>query len=68
VEQLNKNQRIIVKSFLKAGEFTVSELAGQLNVTPQPIRKDMPRLQDMGLVERKGAARATYYVLKEPVE
>jgi len=65
VDRLNKNQRIIVKALLKTGEVTVAELAKSLKVTPQAIRKDMAKLQEMELVERRGAARSTYYTLKE---
>jgi len=68
VDRLNKNQRIIVKALLKTGEVTVAELTKRLKVTPQAIRKDMAKLQEMELIERRGAARSTYYTLKETDE
>ena len=65
VERLNKNQRTIVKALLKKGEVTVAELAKRLKVTPQAIRKDMAKLQEMDMVEKRGSGRSTYYALKE---
>ena len=68
VDRLNNNQMIIVKALLKTAEVTVAELSKRLKVTPQAIRKDMAKLQEMELVERRGAARSTYYTLKETDE
>lgn len=39
-------------------------LADLLKVTPQAVRKDLAVLQKRGLIEKRGSARTTYYVLK----
>ena len=65
MERLNKNQRAIIKSLLKKDEVTVAEMVGRLKVTPQAVRKDMAKLQEMNLVAKMGSGRSTYYVLKE---
>jgi DNA-binding transcriptional ArsR family regulator len=65
VERLNKNQRAIIKTLLKKDEVTVAEMVGRLKVTPQAVRKDMAKLQEMNLVAKMGSGRSTYYVLKE---
>ena len=44
----------------------VPGLAAKLRVTEQSVRKDMAKLQALNLIEQRGAARATYYILKEP--
>lgn len=64
-ERLNANQKKIIRSLLKKGRVKVPEMTRLLKVTPQAVRKDMSGLQNMGLVEKKGKARSTYYVLKE---
>lgn len=39
-------------------------LARLLKVTPQAVSEDLAVLQKMGVIEKRGRARATYYVLK----
>ena len=46
----------------------VPKIAARLKVTEQAIRKDMVKLQKMRLVEKRGSARATYYVLNDTVK
>lgn len=65
LDQLTSNQKTIVRKLLKTATVQVPEIAARLRVTPQAIRKDMAALQRLGLVEKRGSARATYYVLKE---
>ena len=65
VEALTQNQKAILRELLAKDQVQVPELAAALNVTGQAVRKDMAQLQKMNLVEKRGAARATYYVLKE---
>ena len=65
VDLLTSNQKMIMRELLKNGEVQVSKIAVQLKVTEQAVRKDMTKLQKMRLVEKRGAARATYYVLNE---
>jgi hypothetical protein len=39
-----------------------------LRATEQAVRKDLAKLTKLELVEKRGAARATYYVLKEQLQ
>lgn len=64
-ETLNPNQRTILRELLAKDQVQVPELASALGVTAQAVRKDLSKLQKLGLVAKRGAARATYYVLKE---
>ncbi len=64
IDVLNANQRFIVKRLLKGLKVDVPDLAKKLKVSEQAVRKDMAKLQELDLVEKRGAARATYYVLK----
>lgn len=64
VSRLNANQRIIIRRLLSRGEVDTAGLAKLLKVTPQAVRKDFSVLQGMGIIEKRGRARATYYVLK----
>lgn len=65
VESLTQNQRIVLQKLLKQDQVQVAELAPALGVSAQAVRKDLAKLQTLSLVEKRGAARATYYVLKE---
>lgn len=65
VETLSRNQKAILQELLKKDQIRVAELITNLGVTAQAIRKDLAKLHQMGLVEQRGSARATYYVLHE---
>lgn len=65
VDLLTPNQRTIVRELLATNQVEVPSLAATLGVTKQSVRKDLAKLQKLNLVEKRGAARATYYVLKE---
>jgi len=65
LERLNTSQKKIMRRLLGKGEINVAEMAKALNITPQAVRKDMAKLQRLELIEQRGKARATYYVLKE---
>jgi ATP-dependent DNA helicase RecG len=65
VGRLNKNQKKVVRHLLKKVDVGATELAELLKVTPQAVRKDLAVLQKMRIIEKRGKARATYYVLKE---
>jgi len=67
VETLTKNQKTIIHELLAKNQVQVAELAVILHVTEQAVRKDLAKLTKLKLVEKRGAARATYYVLKEQV-
>jgi predicted HTH transcriptional regulator len=68
VDLLSPNQKAIMRELLKNKEVQVPKIAARLKVTEQAIRKDMAKLQKMGLVQKRGSARATYYVLNERQE
>ncbi|MBM4346767.1 MAG: DUF4062 domain-containing protein [Deltaproteobacteria bacterium] len=63
--ELTPNQKTIMKELLRNKEVQVPRIAARLKVTEQAVRKDMTKLQRLGLVAKRGAARATYYTLKE---
>lgn len=65
VETLTKNQKTIIRELLVKNQVQVGKLAVTLRVTEQAVRKDLAKLTKLKLVEKRGAARATYYVLKE---
>lgn len=64
VERLNNNQKKITRRLLAKGEVETAELVKLLKVTPQAVRKDLGILQKVGIIEKKGRARATFYILK----
>lgn len=64
VGRLNSNQKKIAHRLLSKGKVETAGLAKLLKVTPQAVRKDLAVLQEMGIIEKRGRARATYYVLK----
>ena len=68
IDMLTANQKTIIRELLKNRQVQVPKLAARLKVTEQAIRKDMAKLQKMRLVEKRGSARATYYVLNETVK
>ena len=65
IDALTANQKTVVRELLRTGQVQVPKIAARLKVTEQAIRKDMAKLQKMRLIEKRGSARATYYVLKE---
>jgi predicted HTH transcriptional regulator len=65
IETLTPNQKAIIRELLGKKQVEVPNLAAVLKVTEQSIRKDLRKLQKLKLAEKRGAARATYYVLKE---
>lgn len=65
IDMLTKNQKAILHELLAKSQVQVPELAIALHVTEQSVRKDMAKLMKLKLIEKHGAARATYYVIKE---
>ena len=66
-ETLTKNQKTILRELLAKNQVQVPDLVVALRVTEQAVRKDLAKLTKLKLVEKRGAARATYYVLKEQI-
>lgn len=65
LDRLTPNQKTIMRELLKTGTVQVPKIAARLRVTEQAVRKDMAKLQELELVEKRGSARATHYVLNE---
>jgi len=65
IEILTKNQKTILRVLLIKKQIQVPDLAITLHVTEQAVRKDLAKLTKLKFVEKRGAARATYYVLRE---
>ena len=65
LDRLTPNQKAIVRQMLKTATVQVPKIAALLRVTQQAVRQDMASLQRLSLVEKRGSARATYYILKE---
>lgn len=65
IDTLTANRKTIMRELLKNKQVQVPKIAALLKVTEQAIRKDMAKLQKMRLIEKRGSARATYYVLNE---
>lgn len=64
VGRLNDNQKEVIRRLLDKGDVDTTGLAESLNVSPQAVRKDLAVLQKRGIIEKRGRARATYYVLR----
>jgi DeoR/GlpR family transcriptional regulator of sugar metabolism len=62
---LSETQRTIIKQLIKRQTVKVPELAIELSVSPQAIRKAITPLVEAGLVIQEGKARGTTYSLKE---
>jgi len=58
-------QKTILRELLTKNQVQVPDLVVALRVTEQAVRKDLAKLTKLELAEKRGAARATYYVLKE---
>ncbi len=62
---LSETQRTIIKQLFERKTVKVPELAFELNVSPQAIRKAIAPLVEAGLIIQEGKARGTTYSLKE---
>lgn len=62
---LSETQRMIIKHLIKRQTVKVPELAAELSLSPQAIRKAITPLIEAGLVVQEGKARGTTYSLKE---
>ena len=64
MKRRNDQQKKIIRYLLSKGEMDTTEFAKLLKVTPQAVRKNLAVLQKIGIIEKRGKARATYYFLK----
>lgn len=59
-----KHRKILEYTHLK-GSITNSDVQKILNISRQGAYKDLRYLMDMGIIEKKGGSRSTYYILKD---
>jgi len=62
-EQLNKRQRKMAALLVKGEELTSQKCERRFAVTRDTANRDFARLIELGVAEKKGAGRATRYVL-----
>ena len=62
-EQLNKRQRKMATLLVKGEELTSQKCEKRFAVTRDTANRDSARLIGLGIAEKKGAGRATRYVL-----
>jgi len=58
---LTENQSKIISFIQENGKITNSETRKLLNVSPQSAYKNLQKLQDLGILTRKGSGRSTHY-------
>lgn len=63
--ELSNTQRLILQKLMQEQEVKVPDLADELDLSEQAIRKAMKLLIEKGLVIQKGKARSTTYVFME---
>jgi len=61
---LNRRQREIIDYIKKNGRITTNECAGLLKVSNDTSLRELSSLKFLGLIDKKGAGRGTYYVIK----
>jgi ATP-dependent DNA helicase RecG len=63
LEQLTERQRNIVEMILKRRRITSSDCVTEFNVTRDTVNRDFSQLMSLGVIEKRGSGRGTYYVL-----
>jgi ATP-dependent DNA helicase RecG len=61
---LNKRPRKIIDYIKKNGRITTSECASLLKVSNDTSLRELSILRSLGLIDKKGVGRGTYYVIK----
>jgi len=61
---LTKRQRGIIEYITKNGRITTSECASLLKVSNDTSLRELTRLRSLGLIDRKGVGKVTYYMFK----
>jgi predicted HTH transcriptional regulator len=62
-EQLNKRQRKMAALLVKGEELTSQKCEKRFAVTRDTANRDFARLIELGIAEKRGAGRATHYIL-----
>jgi len=64
--ELNERQAKALRFLLDHDEMHIRDMGALCpGVNRRTLQRDLQRMEDMGLVERKGAARGSLYVLKD---
>ena len=61
---LSERQKEIIDYIRKNGKMTTSECAGLLEVSTATALRKLSGLRSLGLIDKEGAGRSTYYVIK----
>jgi len=61
---LNKRQREIIDYIKRNGRITTSECASLLKVSNDTSLRELSKLMFLGLIDKEGVGRGTYYVIK----
>lgn len=61
---LNDSQKAILEVLKKNPKLTGEQLAKEANISVSSVKKNMVRLQELGLIERSGSKRIGYWILK----
>lgn len=59
---LTENQSKIISFIQENGKITNSETRNLLDISSQSAYKNLQKLQDLGIVTRKGSGRSTHYI------
>ena len=62
--KLNSNQKKIIELINDNPKITRNELANYLKITPDGVKYNLKKLMDNGIVERIGADKGGYYIVK----
>ena len=61
---INETQQRILDLLIQNPNFTAQQLSGQLGITKRRVESNIKTLKELGLIERVGAAKNGYWVVK----
>ncbi len=64
IKNLDKSQKDILEWVLQKGRITSAEYADKFRVVKSTARRQFKKLEKLGMLEKRGSGRSTYYVLK----
>lgn len=62
--ELNERQIMIMESISTRGKITSAEIQNMFNISRQAAHKEIKKLLDMDLIEKKGESKSTHYIFK----
>ena len=65
LRKLNKTQRKLVEYIVHNGRITSAEYAKLFKVDKSSARRNFKKLEELGILKKRGSARATYYTLRD---